>query len=379
MKEQKRILIVDIIRGLALFGILLMNMRSFNSPEFIESMYGITPNFKELDKIIHNFYGIFVHMKFYPIFSFLFGLSFYLFLRKGFDVILFTRRMLILFIIGVIHLIFIWYGDILHVYALISIFLLLFYKVNSKGILYWAAALLTIYHLLLSWSTFFSTHSPLEQGEFYEMLSNYNAIYQEAPYIDWVLYRFDIEVIRVLFQFPFTFVPVLAWFLLGLYVGKEGLFERTSSNIVRVKRWWRISLFVSFGFLILRLFAHIYLPSSIYLLTSVSGIGMAILYITSIYVFFDHSFVKTVFYPLRYVGRMSLSNYLFQSIFLISFVRVFNLYNNISLSEGLIISIFVFLFQLIISKYWLSYFYQGPIEWIWRSISLKKISPFIKK
>lgn len=379
MKNQERIIMIDVIRGFALFGILIINMSSFYSPEFIHSMYGITPNINGLDSFIHFFYQLFIQMKFYPIFSFLFGLSFYLFLRKGFDVILYSRRMFLLFIIGLIHLIFFWYGDILHVYALTSLFLLVFYKVTSKRILFWAVALLLVYHVFIWWFTFFSTDTIVEKDDFSNMLSTYISVYKEASYIDWVLYRLNIEVIPVIIQFPFVFVPILGWFLLGLYTGKERLFERTPSDLVRVRSWWRISLIVSVVFLLLCLPAHIFLPNTAYLLTSTSGLSMSILYITSIYVFFDHPFAKKVLYPLQYVGRMSLSNYLFQSVFLISFVRIFHLYNNLSLSEGLLISILVFLIQLIVSKYWLSYFYQGPIEWIWRSISLKKKSPFRKK
>ena len=379
MKVQERIVMIDIIRGIALFGILTINMKSYYSPEFIESMYGITPNVEGFDKIVHIFYQLFIQMKFYPIFSLLFGLSFYLFLNKGFDVLLYSRRMLILFFIGLLHLVFVWYGDILHVYALTSIFLLLFYQMSSKWILYWVAALLTVYHLFISWTDFLTTNTSIEKNDYSSLLMNYNSIYQEASYIDWVLYRLNIEVIPVIFQFPFIFIPVLAWFLLGLYVGKEELYKRTPSNLVRVKLWWRISLFVSFVFLILSLLAYFYLSSTLYFLTSASGIGMAILYITSIYVFYDHPIVKAVLYPLRYVGRMSLSNYLFQSIFLISFFRIFNLYNQISLFQGLILSVIVFLFQLIVSIYWLTYFQQGPIEWIWRCISLRKVSPFLKR
>lgn len=379
MKEQNRILIIDMIRGFALFGILLVNMKSFNSPEFIETMYGISPHLEGIDKVIHLFYQLFIQMKIYPIFAFLFGLGFYLFLHKGSTITLFMKRMIILFIIGLIHLVFLWYGDILHVYAVTSIFLLFFYKVSSKWILFWVAVLLTTYHLFIGWNTLISTSSLLESNDYSNIVSTYVSIYKESPYLEWVLYRWNIEVIPILYQFPFVFIPVLAWFLLGLYIGKEKIYERTPSNIEIVTLWWRFSLYMSIGFLILNVIAFIFWPNFLYFLTSTSSVVLAILYLTSIYVFFDHPIVKKVLYPLSYVGRMSLSNYLFQSIFLISFFRMFDLYNKISLAEGLIISIFVFLFQLIVSKYWLSYFHQGPIEWIWRSITLKKISRFLKK
>ncbi|HZH58602.1 MAG TPA: DUF418 domain-containing protein [Metabacillus sp.] len=354
-------------------------MNSFYSPEFIETMFGISPHFEGIDNIIHLFYQLFIKMKFYPIFALLFGLGFYLFLHKGFSMILFFKRMVILFFIGMIHLIFFWYGDILHVYALTSIFLVLFYKVPSKWILCWVAGLLMVYHLFISWNLLISTSSLLESNDYSNMLSTYVSIYKESPYFEWVWYRLKIEVIPILYQFPFVFVPVLAWFLLGLYIGKEKMYERNPSNIKRVKFWWRISFYMSIGFIILNVLALIYWPNILYSLTSISGVVLAILYLTSIYLFFDHPFVMKVLYPLSYVGRMSLSNYLFQSVFLISFFRMFDLYNKISLTEGLIISIVVFLFQMIISKYWLSYFHQGPIEWIWRSMTLKKISPFLKK
>ncbi len=379
MKQQKRVPIIDTIRGFALLGILLVNMKSFSSPVFIVTMYGVTPNSVGFDRVISIFYQIFIQMRFYPIFAILFGLSFYLFIKKSFKITLFIRRMIILFFFGMIHLIFIWYGDILHIYAVTSLFLLLFYKVSSKWILFWAITLLALYYLIIGWNTIIPNNKYLVSNEYHNILSTYVSMYKDSTYKEWVFYRLNIEVFPVLFQLPFVFIPVLAWFLLGLYIGKVGIYERNSVNIVRVKSCWKSCLYVSLGLLILTVLAHFYFPDIIYFLTSITGAVMAILYISSIYVFFDHPFVKLILYPLRYVGRMSLSNYLFQSILMVSFFRITHLYNKVSLSEGLVMSVIVFLFQLLFSKYWLSHFHQGPLEWIWRSISLRKVSPFLLK
>ena len=100
---HERIVLLDVIRGLALFGILLVNAPSLNSPiEMIDDFDFKTNNW---DYIVTNFIYLFATDKFYPIFSLLFGLSAILFMeniaKRGHNPIrLFIRRLVILFFFG---------------------------------------------------------------------------------------------------------------------------------------------------------------------------------------------------------------------------------------------------------------------------------------
>ena len=96
------------------------------------------------DNITRWLLYIFVDGKFYTLFSLLFGIGFSIIIRNaerkkadGFRI--FYRRMVLLFIIGFMHLMFIWSGDILMLYALLGMLLPLFRRMSDKGLLRWAA------------------------------------------------------------------------------------------------------------------------------------------------------------------------------------------------------------------------------------------------
>ncbi|ACB84336.1 DUF418 domain-containing protein [Natranaerobius thermophilus] len=143
ISEKNRISEIDIIRGVALFGVLLVNVVAFNFT-LPAHLQGVTPLTNPLhlgsaiDRLSAVFIQLFAEGKFYTIFSFLFGLGFYIFIsraeEKGLDSRkLFKRRMLALLGFGILHLILVWYGDILHVYALGGFLLVLFRNKSERS------------------------------------------------------------------------------------------------------------------------------------------------------------------------------------------------------------------------------------------------------
>src|SRR5579871_3362747 len=142
---SERILYIDILRGMALFGILAANMRGFNAPE---SVYG---NIKVLfhgraDTIAQAFIDIFIQGKFVTLFSFLFGLGFAVQMsraeaRGAKFMSFYPRRLATLALFGLIHGIVIWWGDILLNYALAGALLLLFRNREQKTLLWWAGGI----------------------------------------------------------------------------------------------------------------------------------------------------------------------------------------------------------------------------------------------
>ncbi|MDT2257346.1 hypothetical protein P7H25_19825 [Paenibacillus larvae] len=110
---KERIADLDYIRGFALIGILLVNMPLFSGAEY--------QTYTGADRVIRLIFDLFVQAKFYTIFSFLFGVGFYLFvsraLVKGYSLNLYKKRITGLLLIGLVHLIFFWKGDILAIYA----------------------------------------------------------------------------------------------------------------------------------------------------------------------------------------------------------------------------------------------------------------------
>ncbi len=122
-----RIDAMDILRGFALIGILLMNIEWFNRP--IASLGGFDKSLVGFDHAFGWLVRCFVEGKFYKLFALLFGMGFAVMLIRAKEAgrpftAWFVRRMLVLLVIGLLHMIFLWNGDILHDYAIAGLVLL---------------------------------------------------------------------------------------------------------------------------------------------------------------------------------------------------------------------------------------------------------------
>ena len=143
ISQGERIHSIDIIRGIAVLGIFLVNWPVIAG---IDSR-DITGIYEGIDSYIRLFYDMFIQTKFYTIFSFLFGLGFYIFMTRAEaktdrPKTLFVRRLLILLLFGFLHYVLLWDGDILHTYAITRFFLFLFYKRKPRTIKFHATVLI---------------------------------------------------------------------------------------------------------------------------------------------------------------------------------------------------------------------------------------------
>ena len=156
-QQVERIQIVDILRGFALFGILLVNMALFSRP-FQSILFPADPSMPWYDRAAEWLIHTLAEGKFYAMFSLLFGLGMVLLMeriqaRGGRFVPLYVRRLLALLLIGLVHAFLIWPGDILILYALVGFPLILFRKARPRTLLIWAVILIAIPLLLTAAST----------------------------------------------------------------------------------------------------------------------------------------------------------------------------------------------------------------------------------
>ncbi|GAA6205686.1 DUF418 domain-containing protein [Thalassotalea sp. SU-HH00458] len=127
VEHNNRIQVMDLLRGFAIIGILFMNIEWFNRP--INYFLSFDLQLTGLDWAASWLVKVFIEGKFYRIFSLLFGMGFAVMLLKAQAAnkpfgAWFSRRMLVLFTLGICHLIFLWNGDILHDYAVGGMLLL---------------------------------------------------------------------------------------------------------------------------------------------------------------------------------------------------------------------------------------------------------------
>ncbi|MCC5908824.1 MAG: DUF418 domain-containing protein [Clostridiaceae bacterium] len=398
VSEQSRVKEIDIIRGFALFGVLLVNVVFFSSITIATLTSGITVlsyplNLSNpIDRILAIFIRLFAEGKFYTIFSILFGLGFYIFIKrveeKGFSPkSLFRRRLFLLLIFGVLNLFLVWFGDILHIYAIVGFILLALRNKSIKSLKRWIIILLIIFTLLMT----ISTASPLairshfgdvDYFSYSERVEKSFDVYENGSYFEIITFRMTNDVPFVLISSLFTIPKILAMFLIGLLLAKLNIFHDIEGNLHLIKKIWkRTGALGLLSTLICIVMGYIYLPGllvaslSFGLFYELGTVLLSLFYITSLLLLLRKDAFVKILSPLQWIGRMALTNYLVQCI-LCSFVfygQGLGLITNMSILAGVLFTIVIFSLQVIFSKIWFNYNKFGPFEWIWRKYTYSKV------
>ena len=145
--SNKRIDVLDVLRGLAVGGILLGNLQWFSGYGFMPT--ALVEQTSAIDHVFRFLIHFFVEGKFYSIFSFLFGFGFAIQMARAAErgdtkASLFKRRLFWLLVIGILHAVLLWSGDILTLYALLGFVLLLFRKTSDARLLKWTFVMIAV-------------------------------------------------------------------------------------------------------------------------------------------------------------------------------------------------------------------------------------------
>jgi uncharacterized protein len=390
---KHRIEILDILRGFALLGIIFNNMLYLSG-------YAFTPfdtlkeiiNFK-LNEDVYHFLDIIITAKFYTLFSILFATGFYIQLRRHTEdstdfLKTYRRRLFILLVIGAIHSL-IWFGDILLSYAIIGFILILYRNVKSKNLLRWSIFILLLPYLIdLALLPFFQTSAtislhnsiPIVHVSYPDMTpETVINTYQNGSVADLFLLNFHNLVWKYMGYFPSgQYFTLFGIFLFGYYLASTGFFTEKSKPILLLISGMIIGLLATFSARKLGGSLYLWPPTLLNILFKlllVTGqIFMCIFYITLIYKIIQTSIGKRILKYLIPMGRMALSNYLFQTIIMIVIFYNFgfSLFGKISLITTTGIAMLILILQIVFSNIWLRHFKFGPFEWLWRSMTYKK-------
>ncbi|GAB6108520.1 DUF418 domain-containing protein [Fusibacter bizertensis] len=366
---------MDIIRGFALFGVLLVNLTMIDATMY---SYVASPlsQVNPIDQLIAWVIHIFAVGKFYSLFSMLFGLGFYFFLNKPGNLIenegYFKRRLWILLLISALHLIFVWYGDILHVYAITGFVLFKMRNKNPKVLLNQAAVL-----LILSTAIFIFAQSG-GNGEFpIESLQNSLEAYKGHSYFAMVKYRLFNEIPITLLNLVFILPKILALFSIGYAMGKMKIFLNLKAHLVRIKRFFTVMAIVSFFLIMAVLFSTMTLKNTqlVVAFDEILTITGALTYASGLILLYNNKRLAQFVKPLAATGQMALTNYLVQTIFFTTFFYgygfgKFGIQHQI---EYIILAVLFFAMQIIASNLWLKFHKFGPCELIWRKLTYWKI------
>ncbi|HIW12985.1 MAG TPA: DUF418 domain-containing protein [Candidatus Salinicoccus stercoripullorum] len=389
--QSERVHEIDAVRGFALLGILMMNIMAFAGPAIEEQFTGGKSDIytEGANSSVIMFINIFVTSNFYTMFSFLFGLGFYIFLSRaekkpGHVSLLFMRRMMMLLVLGLFHAIFIWYGDILTVYAVTGIILLIFYKLEPIVNLTVSIVILllgTVFTVAMS-LLLFAAGSDLGGAGAYDPGFNMVSSFQEGGYID--ILNVNISVFSIMTSSNITMMPlVLAMFLLGLFTGQKRIFENLPAH--RKLLIWTAAVGVGAGTPVKVLVGYglTYMMddpawSVLTMLAYTAGGPLMSLGYIALFILIVMKF-KTVTKLLQPVGQMALTNYIMQSVLMTGLFYGLNLFNRVDAIWFIPIVLAVFIIQMVLSHFWMRIFRFGPLEWIWRTVTYGRLMPLRKK
>ncbi len=389
--ERQRHVILDALRGLALMGIALANFPEFALWTFLSSEQQAAMPTAYIDEIVRFLQYLVVDGKFYSIFSILFGIGFSLIMERH-GLRLFVRRMLILVIIGFLHLMFIWSGDILLLYAVGGLLLTLMIGLSDKSLFILALSLIMIPVGLDALIEFGDFDFP---EPFYQAWWNKAEALgiNEANFASWLrdansygqMFAFLVQgAYERLWEFVegHRLPKVVGLFILGYLASKHRLYARLQDLPLLKALYWSVSIGLPTSLLYAwsATSGHPWGLTVHSLLYAVSVIPLAIVFIIGICLLYLQSPKSVVFRWLAAPGRMALSCYISHS--LIGVLLFYGLGFGLGTSLGLVyielIALVVFFIQIIVCRIWLNYFRFGPLEWLWRMLTYGRYFPIIK-
>lgn len=387
-ETKNRIDILDIYRGFAILGIFVVNIVIMNST-FLNQDEFAKQWTSSIDQVSEKVLQLFFYTKFFPIFSLLFGLgismqALKLHEKNKLSFSFFGRRMFFLFLIGIFHIAFLWSGDVLNIYAILGLLTTLLIKKSNKLILILSVVFLIFpfYDQMFAYCIDLVNFHPESYLDGYTG-QRVQTIIRNESYFEGMKLRLLEYLSNTPMLFSFLAPVALSMFLLGLYLGKNKIYESLNSFIQRIKKPVLLVFITTNIYRVMFLFIlpeyDIYSNANVrpvfIKLMVLSDIAMGLFYLWLIGWIWYNTKWKKVLMPLKYAGRMALTNYIMQSLIgLILFSSIgFKLYETLSPSETLLTAILVFIFQVSISKLWLTYYQFGPLEWIWRCFTYKEI------
>lgn len=382
--QKKRYVILDALRGFAILGIILANF-----PEFSLWTFSDPSGWTVTDRVTRAVQTFLVDGKFYTLFSILFGMGFSIQLANaGGKLATFYRRMTVLLLIGLLHICFLWSGDILMLYALCGMLLPLFRNLPAKRILFWAGAFLLV-PVILEALLGTTLADPLEReqwricGLYGITQANFGTWLSNAGSYREVLQFLHQGAVERMWEFVIghRFFKVLGLFLVGFAIGKEKVYADVPSHAALLRRvlLWGLAVGMPVGILYTwgsmggapweRVWQSVFYLFSVYPMGFAYAAGFALL--------FDRAPEASGWKLLSNPGRMACTNYLSQSVIgIILFYGIgFGFGNRVGLLGTEIIALGVYAFQIAFSTVWMKWFRFGPVEWVWRMLTYGEILP----
>jgi uncharacterized protein len=428
VSESERLKLIDALRGVALLGILLMNIPGFSMPDHFSDAFKHNP--RNVNFWVSAVISVFFEGKMRALFGMIFGAGVLLFVSKkeraGRSVTaLFYRRMGWLILFGLIHAhVILWIGDILYLYGFCGMIVYLCRKVKpiylvmavplvavadfTAGTLFYrqirqqriayvearAAADLgkplseAQTEALKQWRELEQSFIPNRQDaeeNTRKMKSDYATVASRLRPLAW--------------KFETIFLPIEIWdslalMFLGLALYRWGFLTGQWPN----RTYARVAV-IGYGIglpLATFSFYHAYryypdLEASLRrmevvpiewtrLIYPFQRIFLVLAHVSAIILLYKARYLQSLFRRLEAVGQMALTNYIMHSVLctLIFFGYGLNYFAELEFYQIYFVVVAIWILQLLVSPVWLQFFYFGPLEWVWRSLTYWKRQPFLR-
>ena len=383
LKPNSRIDVADILRGIAIAGIILIH--------FLEHM-----NFWDykgleigtVDQAIFDSTFFLLAGKMYAIFAMLFGLSFFIQhdnqAQKGIDFRpRFAWRMVLLLLFGLFDLLF-YNGDILFIYGLCGFLVIPFIRASNKVILGVALFLLLqpveLTYVILSALDPSTPALDLGSGD------HYLALFGPCGSGTWL----DVAEGGITHGLPANILwaiengrmtQTVCFFLMGIYLGRKRLFYNEGNNL---EVWRKVLIYATIGFAVLTPLYY-YLPeqangecmqkSLVAMFNMWKNVCMMLMIISGVTLAYYKTCAKNWLIKIAPYGKMSLTNYLGQSIIggILFYQWGFGLWNDCAHTVSFLMGIGVIVLQFIFCTWWMKHHKRGPFEQLWYNLTwLKK-------
>jgi uncharacterized protein len=368
---RDRVAAIDVVRGIALFGVLVVNLTTEFRVSLFQQFLDTAPAAGAFDAAVERFVSLAFESKAFALFSLLFGIGLAIQFERlapgGAPFYWLGRRLLALLAFGLVHLLLIWNGDILTEYAIVGLLALPFLLLKTRQLALAALVLIVFYvaQAALPWSIPWPDSATLQQH-----VALANTVYSTGSLGD--ILRFGWHELPLLLPLHALALPrTLALFVFGIYLWRIGIFtaNRRYKNRIRIAAaggvlgGWFLSS-----------------PTARDWAAHLAPVVLALGYGATIVALMDMPSPRhwlSVFGP---AGRMAFTNYLMQSIIcgFIFFGYGLGQFGHMPDAAALALAIAIYVAQLFLSSYWLGRYRFGPMEWLWRTLMYGQIQPMAK-
>lgn len=367
--QNQRTPIVDILRGWALFSVVIMNYATI----YQWNNHSTETKANSFHSLIENTTEVILGSKGWTLLAILFGFGFSAFLKNISQggqpkYALFTQRMLWLLVFAILNTAF-FGGDILHDYALMGFLLLLFHNLSARSLFIVGTSILILTPLLQSYiGSLHLLFSRKDRDLFYQLYEK-NTFFGHIKANFFMRYKW---MLRLSYSIVFHLVQ-MGCFLIGVSLHRSNCHLQINSNQRLLKyTFWMSLVFAVFLYFLQYFIAknhwsfnnyyNLYYPQILSIMIATTT-GVVWLYISGK--------SKNGFSALQAIGKMTLTNYIAQNI--ISFVLLICLKPNWALQWYLLLGLTVYSLQIIFSNWWLKKYNYGIMEWLWRCLSYRKM------